>query len=126
MSAETLVALATICRDLPGALEKFANEHTNRAPENFWQLRNYFPIGAGPYIGLYTFEFVSSARLLGAGPEALTLYENAAHRMADGAWGRYYAYRDGRIIEVAPGPDGGYEAWEKEQIRLSEAKAGQP
>jgi hypothetical protein len=116
LSAETIEAMKNISRELRPAMQRFANDHTNQAPTDFSELRNYFPISGGNRMtGLYTFGFV---RDNGPMPgDALILSENGTHRKPDGKWARVYAFSDGRVVEQTS-DENNFDAWEKEHMIL--------
>jgi hypothetical protein len=112
LAAETLEAGKSIARELPGALQRFAQAHTNAMPAGFSELRGYFPTAGGRLPGLLLFEFVRDT-----GPEpgdALILCESGARKGPDGKWRRVYAFSDGRVVE-ALSEDGEFDEWEKER-----------
>ena len=112
--AEKRDAMRNICLQLPQALQRFANDHTNQAPTDLLQLRNYFITSAGePVLGLRLFEFVSERPEIVVPANTLLLRDPEQHRKPDGKWARFYAYVDGRIVE-ATSDDGNFDAWEKQ------------
>src|SRR6185295_10189287 len=59
LSADTIASMKAIIAEFQPALQRFAKEHEGKAPTDFFELRNYFPLRAGHFMtGLYTFEFV--------------------------------------------------------------------
>ena len=111
--AEKLEAMSNICRELQPALRSFANDHTNQAPRNLQQLRDYFPASEGPMVGLFSFGFVRGRPPIVVSGDALILRDTELHRKPDGKWARFYAYGDGRIVE-ATSDDGNFDTWEKQ------------
>jgi hypothetical protein len=115
LSEETIEAMRNICLGLRTALQRFANDHTNQAPNSLLQLRNYFSSSGQPVVGLYSLQFVPKRLPIAAPDGALILRETALHRKPDGKWARFYAYGDGRIVEAAP-DDENFDAWEKQHM----------
>jgi hypothetical protein len=112
LAAETLEAGKSVARELPGALLRFAQAHTNAMPADFSELRKYFPTAGGRLPGLLLFEF---ARDTGPQPgDALILRESGSREGPDGKWRRVYAFSDGRVVE-ALSEDGEFDEWEKER-----------
>ncbi len=114
LMTETREAMRNICLELPLALQSYASDHTNQAPADLLQLRNYSPFSGEPIVGLYSFKFVSGPPPVVVPAEALILRETGSHQRPDGKWARFYAYGDGRIVE-ATSEDGNFDAWEKQQ-----------
>jgi len=109
LAVETLEAGRAIARELPRALQRYAQAHTNAMPADFSELRRYFPSDFGRMTGLLLFQFVRDA-----GPEhddALMLREIGARKGADGKWRRVYTMTDGRVFEAAS-EDAEFAAWE--------------
>ena len=118
LSLEIVESMKNISRELRPAMQRFANDHNNKAPTSFSELRDYFPTSGGNRMtGLYTFGFI---RDNGPVPgDALVLSENGTHRKPDGKPARVYAFSDGRVIEVtAPSKDSDnfFDNWEKEHM----------
>jgi hypothetical protein len=112
LAAETIEVGKGIARELPGALQRFAQAHTNAMPAEFSELRGYFPTAGGRLPGLLLFEF---ARDTGPQPgDALILRESGSREGPDGKWRRVYAFSDGRVVE-ALSEDGEFDEWEKER-----------
>jgi hypothetical protein len=113
LSAQTINAMKSICLELPLALQKFANDHSNQAP-GLSELRDYFPtIGGHKMPGLYTFDFVRDD---GAKPgDALILSEQGSRQKLEGTWARVYGFRDGSAVEVISEGDN-FDAWEKQHL----------
>ena len=112
LAAETIEVGKGIARELPGALQRFAQAHTNAMPAEFSELRGYFPTAGGRLPGLLLFEF---ARDTGPQPgDALILRESGSREGPDGKWRRVYAFADGRVVE-ALSEDGEFDEWEKER-----------
>jgi hypothetical protein len=113
LSTQTIDAMKDICRELPAALQKFANDH-GQQPRSLPELRNYLPTTDGRKMpGLYTFAFVREE-----GPQAgdlLILREEGLRGRLDGKMARVYGFRDGSAVEVTSA-DGNYEAWEKQHL----------
>ena len=121
LSLEIVETMKNISRELRPAMQRFANDHNNKAPTSFSELRDYFPTSGGNRMtGLYTFGFI---RENGSMPgDALILSENGTHRKPDGKPARVYAFSDGRVIEVkAPSEDSEtfFENWEKQHMTSS-------
>jgi hypothetical protein len=114
LSAEILEAMKNICRELPGAMQRYASDHTNQASDDFSKLRNYFPTSGGrKMVGLYTFQFVRDD---GPTPgDALILCEELTRQRPDGTWARVYGFSDGRAVEATSDKDD-FDAWEKEHM----------
>ncbi len=112
LAAEIRAAMQNILAGLQTAMEKFAVDHGGKAPTDFAALRKYFPEVEGRRMaGLYTFEFVRDE---GPSPaDALILRESGTHRGPLGNPARFYAYRNGTIVEASPA-DGNFGYWEWE------------
>jgi len=115
LSEETFEAMRNICLGLRTALQRFADDHTNQAPDSLVQLGNYFPASGQPVVGLYSLQFLPEKLPVAAPDGALILRESGWHRKPDGKWARFYAYGDGRIVEAAP-DDENFDAWEKKHM----------
>jgi hypothetical protein len=119
--AEKREAMRNICLQLPQALQRFASDHTNQAPTDLLQLRNYFSTSVGePMLGLRLFQLVSDRPEIVVPANALLLRDPEEHRKPDGKWARLYAYGDGRIIE-AMSDDGNFDDWEKQHTHTPSA-----
>ncbi len=118
LAAETFEAMRNICLGLRTALQRFANDHTNQAPNSLVQLRNYLSASGQPAVGLYSLQLVPEKLPIAVPEGALILRESELHRKPDGKWARFYAYGDGRIVEAAP-DDENFDAWEKQHMTSS-------
>ena len=122
LSTEMLTAMRIICRELPGAVQRFANEHTNQGPTDFSELRKYFPAPEGHgIVGLHSVVFVRDAGYVPG--DALVLRAEPTRKLADGKQARVYGFSDGRAVEVTV-DNGNFDDWEKQQMTLP-ATAGQ-
>lgn len=123
LAAETIDAMRNVFAELQSALKKFAEDHKGRAPNDFYHLRNYFPVSAGKRMpGLYTFEFIRDEA---PHPEdVLILREERTRRTPDGKEARVYAFSDGTVVEVYQADSNDFDAWEKAHMVLPSA-AGQ-
>jgi hypothetical protein len=110
LAAETLAAGRRIAEELPGALQRYAQAHTNATPTEFSELRRYFPNTGRRLPGLFLFEFVRDT-----GPEpgdTLVLREGGSREGPDGQRRKVYSFADGRV-EEALAANGEFEDWEK-------------
>ncbi len=121
---ESLSALTNICRELPGMLQMYANDHTNQAPDRFSDLLRYFRALGGSGVGLYSFDFVREVEVGKSGEaidlrprDGIVLMEVYGHQTPDGKQSRFYGFMDGRSIEVTP-DDGNFMTWEKQNLSL--------
>ena len=123
---ETREAMKKICRELPGALQRYANDHTNQAPNDFSDIRKYFPASEGLMAGLHSFEFVSETEVADSGEavcltprDGVVLTANGESHKPGGKSARLYGFLDGRVIEVVLDNSNDYIAWEKQNLNLS-------
>jgi hypothetical protein len=118
LSTDTLEAMKGVLQELPGVVERFAQDHSGKAPEQFSELRKYFPKVDGARMpGLYTFQFV---REEGPKPgDTLILKEQSFRSRDDKAW-RIYGFSDGKMVELSV-PDGdetqrNFARWESQYL----------
>ena len=114
LCAELVEAMKRILPALPPALQKYALDHSNQAPEDFADLRDSFPLVAGRRMaGLYEFEF---ARDGGPKPgDALLLRASPGSRSWPGPEVHIYGFSDGRVLEVSS-EDGHFDDWENQHL----------
>jgi hypothetical protein len=123
---ETREAMKNICRELPGVLQRYTNDHTNQAPTDFSEIRRYFPASEGPMVGLHSFEFVSETEVTDSGEavcltprDGVVLTAHGESHKPDGKSARLYGFLDGRVLEVVLDESNDYIAWEKQNLNMS-------
>ena len=125
MTAEMVEAMKRILAALQPALQRYAPDHSNQAPDSFRELQDYFPLVDGrKMVGLLTFRFVRDEGPSPGGPrpgDALILRGDAGRRPGDGSEVRIYGFSDGRVVEVSS-EDGRFKDWEAQY--LTSALAG--
>lgn len=125
LAAEMVEAMRRILAAFQPALQRYALDHSNQAPEDFSELRDYFPLVDGrKMVGLLTFRFVREEGPGPGGPrpgDALILRGDVGRRPGDGSEVRIYGFSDGRVVEVSS-EDGRFRDWEAQH--LTSALAG--
>jgi hypothetical protein len=98
ISSETLEAMRGVLQALPEASQRYAQEHKGKAPQEFSELRKYFPqIDGRRMPGLYTFQFVREE-----GPKAgdVLILKEQSFRSHGGFVSRMYGFNNGEATEV--------------------------
>ena len=120
LSADTIICMENILKELPSACARFAADNAGKAPSDFYDLKKYLTRDGHRLTGVYTFEFVRDG-----GPkqgDTLILRE-ATPRSKETNMLRVYGFADGRAVEMSfPDPEGkGKEEirWERAQVGLS-------
>ena len=115
---------------LPGALDRFAQDHGGKGPAEFSELRKYFPKVDGRRMpGLYTFQFVREE-----GPksgDALILKEQS-YRSRSGKASKIYGFSNGQAVEITVADDNdeaqrNFAHWESQSLDAlsGSAKSGE-
>ena len=106
---ETVRAAATLFSELPAAMTKYRAEHTNQFPDDFAQLRPYFPkVGDQPMEGLFTFGFFRFSQFLlwrpslKSFPPDLPILVSRARKDQSGRWYRTVVLGDGSVLVEDP------------------------
>jgi hypothetical protein len=127
LATNTLDAMKGVLQALPDALETFAREHTGKAPEDFSELRKYFPkIDGARRPGLYTFRFV---REEGPKPGDTLILKEQSWRSRSGIAVKVYGFSNGQASEVTFPEDDqarrNFANWEREHLGASPQAAGE-
>ncbi len=98
LSNDILAAMKGMLKELPGALDRFAQEHSGKRAAQFSDLRKYFPKVDGKRIpGLYTFAFV---REEGPQPGDLLILKEQSLRSHGDKASKIYGFSNGQVTEI--------------------------
>ncbi len=117
LSADTIASAKNILAELQSVLRRYAAEHEGQIPQNFNELREYFPKQDGHRMtGLYTFEFVRDG---GPKPGDWLLLREISPRYKAEKRLRVYGFSDGTASEQTFADNEQNEiAWERQQLGL--------